>query len=78
MQSLIDQPLYIKKIFKGYAVPTYGPVPVAPPNPYSSKLEKHEPVPLQPIQGQGAAGGPRMEGRAQRHRHLHQARDGQG
>jgi peptide/nickel transport system substrate-binding protein len=48
MQSLIDQPLYIKKIFKGYAVPTYGPVPVAPPNPYSSKLENSNPFPYSP------------------------------
>jgi peptide/nickel transport system substrate-binding protein len=48
MQSLINQPLYIKKIFKGYAVPTYGPVPVAPPNPYSSALEKTNPYPYDP------------------------------
>jgi peptide/nickel transport system substrate-binding protein len=48
LQSLIDQPLYIKKIFKGYAVPTYGPVPVAPPNPYSSTLEKTNPYPYSP------------------------------
>jgi peptide/nickel transport system substrate-binding protein len=48
MQSLINQPLYIKKIFKGYAVPTYGPVPVAPPNPYSSKLENTNPFPYSP------------------------------
>jgi peptide/nickel transport system substrate-binding protein len=45
MQYLINQPLYIKKIFKGYAVPTYGPVPTSPPNPYSSKLENSNPYP---------------------------------
>jgi peptide/nickel transport system substrate-binding protein len=48
MQYLVDQPLYIKKIFKGYAVPTYGPVPVSPPNPYSSKLEATNPYPYSP------------------------------
>ena len=78
MQDLVDQPLYIKKIFKGYAVPTYGPVPVVPPNPYASTLEKTNPYPYSPSQGQGAAGGQRVEGGAQRDRHLHQGRDGQG
>ena len=29
-QSLINQPLYIEKLNKGYGVPTYGPVPVSP------------------------------------------------
>jgi peptide/nickel transport system substrate-binding protein len=48
MQYLINQPLYIKKIFKGYAVPTYGPVPTSPPNPYSSKLENSNPYPYSP------------------------------
>ena len=32
MQMLVDQPLYIEKLFKNYAVPTYGPVPVLPKN----------------------------------------------
>ena len=31
-QLLVDQPLYVDKIFKNYAVPTYGPVPVLPKN----------------------------------------------
>jgi peptide/nickel transport system substrate-binding protein len=48
MQDLIDQPLYIQKIFKGYATPTYGPVPVSPPNSYSSSLEKTNPFPYDP------------------------------
>ena len=48
MQSLVDQPLYIKKIFKGYAVPTYGPVPVLPPNSYASSFEKSNPYPYNP------------------------------
>jgi peptide/nickel transport system substrate-binding protein len=45
MQDLVDQPLYIKKIFKGYAVPTYGPVPVLPANNYATTVEKTNPYP---------------------------------
>jgi peptide/nickel transport system substrate-binding protein len=48
LQLLINQPLYINKIFKGYGVPTYGPVPVIPTNPYASKLEKSNPYPYNP------------------------------
>ena len=48
MQTLVDQPLYIKKIFKGYAVPTYGPVPVLPSNTYASSFEKKNPYPYDP------------------------------
>jgi peptide/nickel transport system substrate-binding protein len=44
-QYLIDQPLYIQKIDKGYGVPTYGPVPVQPANPFASSLEKSNPYP---------------------------------
>jgi peptide/nickel transport system substrate-binding protein len=49
MQLLINQPLYINKLFKGYAVPTYGPVPIYPPgNPDASKLESSNPFPYNP------------------------------
>lgn len=41
-QSLIDQTLYAKKVFHGYAIPTTGPVPVFPRNSFSSALERHE------------------------------------
>jgi peptide/nickel transport system substrate-binding protein len=44
-QDLVDQPLYITKIDKGYGVPTYGPVPVLPPNPFASSKEKNNPYP---------------------------------
>ncbi len=44
-QTLVDQPLYINKIDKGYGVPTYGPVPVTPANPFSSAVEKNNPYP---------------------------------
>lgn len=48
MQMLVDQPLYISKIAKGYAVPTYGPVPVLPANPYVDSYEKTNPYPYNP------------------------------
>jgi peptide/nickel transport system substrate-binding protein len=43
-QTLIDQPLYNKKIYHGYAVPTYGPVPTIP-DTYASSTEKGNPYP---------------------------------
>jgi peptide/nickel transport system substrate-binding protein len=48
LQSLVDQPLFISKVFKGYANPTYGPVPVVPTNPFASTLEKSNPYPYSP------------------------------
>ena len=44
IQTLVDQPLFDQKVFKGYAVPTYGPVPVLPPT-YASATEKNNPYP---------------------------------
>lgn len=48
MQRLVDQPLYVKKVAKGYAGPDYGPVPNLPKNPYTSKVEKSNPYPYSP------------------------------
>jgi peptide/nickel transport system substrate-binding protein len=48
IQSEVNQPLFIKKIYKGYAVPTYGPVPVLPANNYVSAAEKKNPYPYDP------------------------------
>jgi peptide/nickel transport system substrate-binding protein len=48
MQEMIDQPLYIKKLFKGYAIPDYGPVPTYPPNNYATSFEKKNPLPYNP------------------------------
>jgi peptide/nickel transport system substrate-binding protein len=45
LQSLVDQPVIIKKLLKGYGVPTYGPVPVYPPNPFVDKYEQSNPYP---------------------------------
>jgi len=44
MQTLVDQPLFITKVFHGYAVPTYGPVPVLPPT-YATATEQSNPYP---------------------------------
>jgi peptide/nickel transport system substrate-binding protein len=49
MQMLIDQPLIIQKIDKGYGVPVYGPVPNVPENnPFVSPGEKTNPYPYDP------------------------------
>jgi peptide/nickel transport system substrate-binding protein len=48
MQYLVDEPLYINKIFKNYAVPDYGPVPIFPKNQYASAGESDDPYPYNP------------------------------
>ena len=78
LQYLVNQPLFDKKIWKGYAVPTYGPVPVVPAEPLCLQAGEVQPLPVQPGQGQGSSGGQRMESGTQRNRHLHQGRNGQG
>ena len=50
-QMLVDQPLYGEKIYKGYVVPTYGPVPVLPKNTFSTQVRGPEPLPVQPEEG---------------------------
>jgi peptide/nickel transport system substrate-binding protein len=45
MQSAVDQPAMISKFLKGYAVPTYGPVPVLPHNDLVDKFEQSNPYP---------------------------------
>lgn len=45
VQHLVDQPLYISRIFKGYGVPDYGPIPLEPRTPYVSSFEKANPYP---------------------------------
>jgi peptide/nickel transport system substrate-binding protein len=42
-QLLVNQPLYIKQIDKGYGVPTYGPVPVCPKNNFATQKESSNP-----------------------------------
>lgn len=48
MQRLIDQPTIVKNIFKGYATPDYGPVPIAPPSLYADAFEQNNPYPYDP------------------------------
>jgi peptide/nickel transport system substrate-binding protein len=48
VQYLVDQPLYIKKIFKGYGVGTYGPVPVTPANAFVSQEVQDNPLKYNP------------------------------
>jgi len=45
MQHLINQPLFVKRIYKGYAVPVYGPIPQEPANPYVSRFVRNNPFP---------------------------------
>jgi peptide/nickel transport system substrate-binding protein len=45
MQELVDQPLYVKNIYKGYASPTYGPVPVLPASQFATSYEESDPYP---------------------------------
>ncbi len=40
LQELMNQPQDVKDVWHGYAVPTYGPVPISPANPYVSPSEK--------------------------------------
>jgi len=48
LQLLVDQPLWIRTILKGYGYPEYGPVPVEPKGPYVSSYEAHNPYPFSP------------------------------
>ncbi len=48
MQRLIDQPTMIKNIFKGYATPDYGPVPILPANNFADAFEQSNPYPYDP------------------------------
>ena len=45
LQSLENQPLYIRDYLKGYGVPTYGPIPLLPSNPYVTSTERNNPYP---------------------------------
>ncbi len=48
MQHLVDQPAYIRDIFKGLATPTYGPVPAGLPSPFLSAGDRHNAYPYDP------------------------------
>jgi peptide/nickel transport system substrate-binding protein len=48
MQSLINQPEFVKGPLKGYGHTNYGPVPSQPSNPYSDTFETKAPFPYSP------------------------------
>ncbi|HUY97851.1 MAG TPA: ABC transporter substrate-binding protein [Verrucomicrobiae bacterium] len=48
MQHLIDQPAYIRAIFKGYATACYGPVPCAPTSQFLNPAERDAVYPYDP------------------------------
>jgi peptide/nickel transport system substrate-binding protein len=48
MQSLIDEPAYLKGPLEGYGHTDYGPVPVIPANPYIDAYEAKGPWPYSP------------------------------
>ncbi len=45
-QHLVDQTGWIKAFYDGIGVPTYGPVPPTPANPYADALERVNPDPF--------------------------------
>jgi peptide/nickel transport system substrate-binding protein len=48
MQTMINQPEYIKSLLLGYGTPTYGPVPVFPPSNFLAPAAKTNPYPYNP------------------------------
>jgi peptide/nickel transport system substrate-binding protein len=46
LQHLVDQPAWIKSLNDGIAAPTYGPVPLEPPNPFADSFEHTNPYPF--------------------------------
>ena len=46
LQHLIDQPAWIKSLNGGIAAPTYGPVPLEPPNSFADSFERTNPYPF--------------------------------
>jgi len=45
IQEMVNQPEYVKAFWGGYAVPSYGPVPLSPSTSYLSQYEKSNPYP---------------------------------
>jgi peptide/nickel transport system substrate-binding protein len=48
LQYVIDQPAIVSGPYGGNAVPSYGPVPVAPPNSFVDTFERSNPYPYSP------------------------------
>jgi peptide/nickel transport system substrate-binding protein len=45
LQRLVNQPQDVTYAYHGEATPTYGPVPLAPPSPYTTSYERSNPYP---------------------------------
>ncbi|MGH3422645.1 MAG: ABC transporter substrate-binding protein, partial [Streptosporangiaceae bacterium] len=45
IQHLVDQPQDVRSVWHGFAVPTYGPVPISPTSQYLTKAEEVNPYP---------------------------------
>lgn len=48
LQQLVDQPDIVKTVYAGYASASYGPVPLAPADPYASPAETAHPYGFSP------------------------------
>ena len=46
MQRVVDQNLYIEKAGNGYGAPSYGPVPLDPPSPFTKGMSSANPYPF--------------------------------
>ena len=77
-QHLVDQQGWIHAYYGGLGLPTYGPVPASPPNPYADANASVNPYPFSISADKDAAGGPRLEGRPERGHDLCPARPGPG
>ena len=53
LQMLVDQPGQIRKLFKGYGLPTVGPFPLQPPRPFASAIANRNPYPYDPTKAVG-------------------------
>jgi len=53
IQLLVDQPGEIKKVMKGYGVPTSGPVPLEPVSAFTSGIGRQNPYPYDPARAVG-------------------------
>jgi peptide/nickel transport system substrate-binding protein len=48
LQMLVDQPAEIRKVFKGYGIPTVGPIPLEPPSAFAAGIGTANPYPYDP------------------------------
>ena len=67
---LVDQPLFISKLYKGYASAPTDRCRSQPANPFVSADVKDNPYPYNPSQGGVAAQEPRLEGGSRGHQYL--------